>query len=173
MSIIFNKFNDHNSFSDSPTKEQTHKAVSHFLTFNQSFNCLENVSTLINSTPGARLHIPTTKYRIKKLINPHFSIKYYIKCIECKKYSSTSSNKVQCDWCGDVELKRMNSQYFVYLPFADQLKKVILKNFESILSYESHFAANSDIVTDVQDGIQFKNIRKKYPTSFVLSLTII
>lgn len=157
-------------FTDSPITEQTNKTISHFMQFNQSFKSLEGLTALINSTPGAHYQIPSTKYKIKKLINPQFAIQYYVKCIECEKYSVTTSNKVQCE-CA-TQLNRLNSEYFVYLPFASQIKKTILDNFHSILSYRSSFTGNSEIITDVQDGIQFRIIQKKYPESIVLSLTI-
>lgn len=158
-------------FTDSPTTEHAKKAISNFITFNQSFKCLEALSSLVNSTPGALYRIPTTKYKIKKLIDPLFATQYHINCINCDKYSATTTNKVQCESCG-VQLNKSTSQYFVYLPLTAQLKKCIEENFDDIISHRARFTESSDTITDVQDGIQFKAAQKNHPESIVLSLTV-
>lgn len=161
----------HDIFSESPTSQQTKNVVSHFLKFNQSYKSLEGLLNLVNETPGAHYQIPTTTYKIKKLIDPLVTAEYHIKCFICKTYSSTVSNKVLCEKCC-TPLNRADSNFFIFLPFTAQLKKYITEHFEKIISYNKCFDGNSDFVRDVQSGYQFQNCKKKYSKSFVLSLTV-
>lgn len=58
------------------------------------------------------------------------------------------------------------------MPFAIQLKKIILKHFDDIVAYRERLNGNKNGLFDVQDGIQFKATQSKYSDSFVLSLTV-
>lgn len=156
---------------ESPVIQQTKKVVSHFLQFNQSYKCLEETAKLVNSTPGSQYKVPTTIYRIRKMINPLFESKFYLKCLNCKIYTATTSSEIPCDCC-TVLLKRANSIYFVYLPFRVQLEKIVVRYFEDIISYKDSFNGNNEVITDVQDGIEFKKSQDKYNDSFVLPLTV-
>lgn len=162
---------DLNFLDESPAKQQTKKIVSNFLQFNQSYKCLEETAKLVNSTPGIQYKIPTTIYRIKKLINPLFATQFYLKCPKCNTYTTTTSNEVPCDCC-TVLLKRVNSIYFVYLPFTVQLERIIVRHFEDIVLYKESFNDNSEVIADVHDGIEFKRSQHKYKDSFVLPLTV-
>lgn len=156
---------------ESPTRQHTQKVVSHFLKHNQSYKSLEGLAKVVNTTPGAHYQIPTTRYRIQKLIDPLLTPEYYIKCKVCKKYSSTTSNKVPCKACS-LPLKRADSKYFIYLPFTSQLKQSIIEHFENIISYGKCFGDNNLLITDVQSANQFQIAKKKYSKSFLLSLTV-
>lgn len=158
-------------FADSPTAQQTKKAVSQFIQFNQSFKSLEQFTSIVNRTPGARYQLPTTKYKIKKLCFPIFDNEYYIKCSTCMKYTMTTSDKVQCGNCED-SLKRGISEYFVYIPIYPQLEKSIIDNFEEIMSYRERFIETKNVITDIQDASQFKISQEKHSKKIVLSLTV-
>lgn len=97
--------------------------------------------------------------------------KYFIKCSSCMTYMATTSDKVQCDDC-DRELKRGNSEYFVYMPVQPQLKKSINEHFEEIMSYRERFVENKSVITDIQDAKQFKIAQEKHPNAIILSLTV-
>lgn len=84
---------------------------------------------------------------------------------------STTADKVHCTNC-DVELKRANLDYFVYMPLKPQLEKTINDHFEKILSYHKRFIENKNEITDIQDGNQYKNAQKNHPNVIVLSLTV-
>lgn len=104
------------------------------------------------------------------MINPLFVSKFYLKCPKCKTYTATTSSEIPCDCC-TVLLKRANSIYFVYLPFRVQLEKIVVRYFEDIISYKDSFNGNNEVITDVQDGIEFEKSQDKYNNSFVLPLT--
>lgn len=157
--------------AETPIKQQTKLAIMHCINFNQSFKSLEAFTSIINSTPGAQYRIPMTKHKIKKFIDPLFATKYHMKCNECKHYTATESSEVECKWC-ETHLFRSKSDYFTYFPFLPQLKKSILKHFNDIITYKSRFDQNSDVITDVQDGMQFKIAQRNYPEKIVLSLTV-
>lgn len=166
-------FNSHNfhDFAESPTIQQAKTAVSHFIQYNQSYKSLEAFTSIVNSTPGAKYQIPSTTFKIKKLLVPIFVTEYFIKCSSCKKYMATTKDKVQCYDC-NRELKRGNSEYFIYMPVKPQLKKSITEHFEEIMSYRENFAQTKTVITDVQDCNQFKIAQKKHPNAIVLSLTV-
>lgn len=152
--------------------QQTKKVVSHVLQYKQSYKCLEQTSKLLNSTPGAKCHTPTTTYKIKKMINPSISTEFHLKCSNCKTFTPTTSTETVCDLCNQV-LKRTDCKYFVYMSFKTQLEEIVLRHFDEIMQYKESFNNSiSDAITDVQDGIEFKKIQIKYKDFFVLPLTV-
>lgn len=148
----------------SPKGQLIRSVVSHCTKFNQSYKCLENTANLINSTPGAKIRIPSTMYTIKKQVPLLFEPEYYIQCAPCKSYST-----IECELCGK-QLKRANSKYFVYIPLKPQLIKSIHDHFNEIITYDKNFIENSDLIRDMQDGLIYKNVRAKYPNSVILPL---
>lgn len=149
-------FNSHNfhDFAESPTIQQAKTAVSHFIQYNQSYKSLEAFTSIVNSTPGAKYQIPSTTFKIKKLLVPIFVTEYFIKCSSCKKYMATTKDKVQCYDC-NRELKRGNSEYFIYMPVKPQLKKSITEHFEEIMSYRENFAQTKTGVYYSSECVQF------------------
>lgn len=104
-------------------------------------------------------------------MNPIFETEYFIRCSSCMRYMVTTSDRVQCDNC-DKELKRGNSQYFVYMPLKPQLEKSINDHFTDIMLYRERFFKNKNVITDIQDANQFKISQKNHPNVIVLSLTV-
>lgn len=105
------------------------------------------------------------------MINPIFNIEYFIKCSSCKIYTKTLSDKIECNNC-DKHLKRANSEYFVYLPITQQLNKSIDEHFEAIMSYRDRITRNdNNVITDIQDSVQFKKSQCEHSNEIVLSLT--
>lgn len=154
----------------SPRTQHTKQILSHSLHFNQSYSNLQAVSKLVNSTPGARIQLPDTLYRIKKLVPPVIETQYYIQCSDCKDYSMTTTTEVECTTCSKV-LKRAKSEYFVYLPLKPQIMKTINQHFNDIVSY-SQSCSTDDIICDFQDGIVYKKIKAKYPDKIMLPLVV-
>lgn len=132
---------------------------------------MESAAELINSTPGAKIKIPATKFKIKKLINPLYEPIFYVLCPKCKNHSPTVNTTINCESC-NIPLNRAKSKYFVYIPIEDQLKKSINDNFDGIISYSERFSNNGNTITDVQDCYQFKEAQKKHPHSMILSMTL-
>lgn len=145
------------------------KVLAHSLKFKQSYKCLEQTADLINSTPGSLVKIPNTKYKIKKHHPLSLMPQFCIFCSQCKTYSMTSTANAECVMCSQI-LKRADSKYFVFLPLVPQLRKVIHKNFDSILAYEQKMHENSDKIRDVHDGIIYQRAKAKYPNSIILPL---
>lgn len=159
------------SQSEYDINSHTKNVLQHCLHSNQSYENLKNTSKLINATPGAKFHVPTTMHRIKKFFCPILEATFHIWCACCKCYSPATSAIGECQSCS-MKLKRAKTNYFVNLPFEAQFKKSIGDNFDEILSYRRNFLENSDTIRDVHDGIQFKHAQKMYPSSIVLPLTV-
>lgn len=157
----------------SSVKNITANVMSHSIRFNHSYKSLEANAKLINTTPGVKLNIPDTIYRIKKTISPLIPTEYYIKCETCNEYSSTLTDQTKCVSCLSI-LKRAHSKYFVYLSLKPQLKKSIYDYFEDILAYEQSdkFCKNTNFIYDIQNSIQYKRAKEKFPDSTILPMVV-
>lgn len=153
----------------SPKSKITRGVVAHAIRYNESYNAMEAVAKLINSTPGSEHAIPTTKYKIKQAVNGLFQPEYYIKC-SCNNYSVTTEAKTVCKSCHRL-VNRANSPFFVYFPLKVQLAKSINDNFDAIISYNDCMNQSSDTIRDIHDGIEYKKMKKQFPDYFILSLT--
>lgn len=149
----------------------TKRVIKHCLRSNHSYKNVESTTKLINITPGANFHIPTTMHRIKQIFDPLLEAEFHIWCAQCKIFSPTVSKTVECLSCS-INLSRAKSKYFVFLSFETQLKKSIIDNFDEIFSYRNRFMQYSDTIRDVHDCIQYKIAQKKYPNSIILPLTV-
>lgn len=149
------------------------RVLSHSLNFNHSYQALVANTKLINSTPGAKVQIPTTIYRIKKMIPPLIPIEFYIHCNICKEYSMTKAAETECVSCLQT-LKRAESKYFVNLPLKPQLLLSITDHFDDIISYHEseRFNNDSNIIYDIHNSIQYKNAKEKFPDAIVLPLVV-
>lgn len=152
-------------------RDHTKKVVSHALHFNQSYKELEEMAKIINSTPNASIRVPTSKYMLKKSVKQNLSIEYHIRCAECKNttISISSGVLVECETCLK-KISTANSDFFIYIPIEQQLRKIIDEHFYEICSYPS--SVDENFITDVHDGIQFKNASEKYKGSKVLSMVV-
>lgn len=118
-------------------EQQTKQIVSNGLQFNQPYKCIEQTAAIVNNTPNASTRLPRTIYKIKQLIKAPYTLQYYVQCSDCKTYSSSSSNNVnlKCDDC-DADIKRTTSNFFVYIPLEQQIKKYLNEQFNEIMEYE-------------------------------------
>lgn len=150
--------------------------VSHNIQHNQTYESLEKVARIINSTPGAVIQVPATKYKIKKQIDPVFTTEFHIKCTNCKVYEVTTVSKptvsTECKKCG-LRLTTANCDHLVYIPIKEQLSKIIADNYEKILSYHlDRRNSENGCINDIHDSINFKTIQDKYADAIVLSLVV-
>lgn len=131
------------------------------LQFNSPYASLENHSRIINSTPNASIQIPTTKYKLKNIALPQFKMEYHIFCKNCKNYSVTAKNgfQIKCDLCS-VPIGTSVSEFFIYIPLEQQLRKMITENFEEICFENS--SQDNNFISDVHDCIQYKKLSQKY-----------
>lgn len=151
-------------------KEHAGRVLSHMIQFDQSFTCLENNAKIVNSTPNASIRIPTTKYKLKKIIEPQLSFEYHVRCANCKKYSVTfkSGHQFKCDTCS-ATIGTSNSEFFIYIPLERQIRKMITDNFEEVCSYPAY--RDKSVIADVHDCIQYQKVSQKYYGTKILSLT--
>lgn len=147
-------------------KNHLKRVVNHFLNHRQSYSGLEDVCEIVNETTKADSKIPSTKYLIKKMIQPSFQSKIYIECTDCKKTSVATSNSMEC--CGK-RLETSNTNHFITVSLKEQLSRSIQDNFEEIISFIP--SNDQDIICDVHDSIQFRRAQAKHPIK-ILSLTV-
>lgn len=96
---------------------------------------MENMASVINSTPNASIKVPCTKYQIKKMIPSKLQSELHIECSACRNYIlSIGSSNVNCDKCNRT-VSTSNSDYFVYLPIEQQLLLSVERNFNDIAFY--------------------------------------
>lgn len=153
----------------SPKSQITKSMVSNCIHFNHSYKSLEGMAKLINTTSD--ICVQDTKFKIKKMIDPLITTEFYILCDSCQIYSATTATHVKCSRCSQL-LKRVNSKYFVNLPLKTQLIKVIEDHFEDILSYDQKFSGSVSVIRDVQDGLEYRKVKQKYPDYIILSLSV-
>lgn len=130
---------------------------------------MENMAKVVNSTPNASIRIPSTKYKIKKLIEPNFKSETYIKCNKCLNHTPTSTNEIECKFC-HTPIKTANSEFFVYIPVEQQFKQSIEENFDEIMSY--HVVQHEKEITDIHNCKLFAQAQKKHPFAILLPLVI-
>lgn len=105
---------------------------------------MENMAKVVNASPNASIHIPTTKYKLKKLIQPIIKSETHIKCNKCSNYCPSSTNEIVCKFCNSSS-KTSNSDYFVYIPIEQQIKQSIEANIDKVLDYHSAVQSNEEI----------------------------
>lgn len=149
----------------------TKKIVRHSLNHKQSYQGLEDLAKILNSTPGGTVQIPVTKYKIKKMILPLVKTEFYMQCASCKEYTMSHTSTAECHSCMNI-LKTAHSKYFTYLPIKPQLMNTLNKHIDDIVAYDQNFQVFEGTIRDVQDGLQYRKIRENYPDSIVLSLSV-
>lgn len=146
------------------------KIIGHHLCFNGSYRSLESMAKIVNSTPGSTIKIPSTKYLIKKCMQPKFELEIHIKCRSCLNYLANSHSAARCELC-DVPIKTTDSDYFVYISLAKQLENSLKNNIDEILSYNA-YERQENVMRDIFDSNMFMQIKERYTGYIILPLTI-
>lgn len=157
-------------FSD----KNTRRAVSFYSDTNISVRNLTRTAQLLNESLGSSFHVPTSHKKLLKSVDPCYQFELHIKCTTCKIYTSTESpnhKTVLCAKCQKV-LRKEKMNYFVYIPFEQQIRSMIQKNLNQIIEYNKKFANESSIIIDVQSSNVHKKIAAKHPNSVILSLVL-
>lgn len=128
------------------------------------------MAKIINCTPESTVQVPTTKYLIKKCLQPEFELETHIKCHRCLNFFGSSKNQTRCDSC-DISIKTSNSEYFIYISIKKQLEHSIKKHIEEIVSYNTH-ERQENVMRDIFDTKMFMQIQKKYAGYIILPLII-
>lgn len=151
-------------------KDHTSQVLSHFLQFNGSFQSMENMASIVNSTPNASIKVPSSKYLIKKAIPPAITSEIHIECSNCQNYIASASSNTSCDEC-NRNINTSSSDYFVHLPIKQQLILSIERNFDEI-SFYSSTVTQSDQMCDIHNAQIFKSAQEYFPNSILLPLII-
>lgn len=156
--------------SNPRTQRQTNHMVGHYLKHNQSYVSLEEMARIMNMMENASIRVPDTKYKIMKQVHPQFTAEFQLLCARCGNYTPTCEKKVQCvnTSCANM-LCTSNSKYFVYLRLKRQLENSINEHWDEIMKNQMSM---DNIMTDVHDAIQFKNVATKFEGFKVLSLAV-
>lgn len=156
-----------------PEVQLTKEVVAHSIRFNQSYNAMEGVAKLVNSTPGKICAVPDTKHNIGRAVKGLFQTEFCIECKTCGGYTATTNIETKCNTktCRRL-VSRVKSPYFVNFPLRIQLLKSINEHFDTILSYNDQMSEPSDDIRDIHDGIAFRKVKEQFPDFFVLSLAV-
>lgn len=127
---------------------------------------VNDIIPILNSVPGASIEIPNDKRYMNKNTEFIYEIKFYAKCVKCKELGLCGA---QCDKCGIV-LKKTETDYFIYIPVGQQIKKTLVDNLMEIKQYINR--PRNGKITDIDDGKVQKEIISKNPDKNVLSLTL-
>lgn len=131
---------------------------------------MEKFAQVLNETPDASIRVPSTRYKIKKLIKPKFSTEIHMKCNQCLKFTGAEKNETECVNCG-ITLKTSDSTYFMYFPVKQQIGHNIALHIDEILEYCLKVLEENEI-TDIHNASIFKNLQKKYPNHKILPLVV-
>lgn len=153
-------------------EEYIHNVLSYYSHSNISLRNMKKTAELINMTPGADTTIPTTQHMLKKVIRPCYDYFIHIECQMCKIFTPTESKetRVQCEKC-ERSLQKKKSNYFVFIPFAQQMISVVSENVDKIIKYNEK-CVNANGMIDIQNGNIFKKAAAKFPESIILSLVL-
>lgn len=154
--------------------QQTNKIVNHGLKFNGSYRSLEHVSKVVNSTPNAAVKVPSTIYKIKQLLVPVFESTIHIKCKKCFNYISINNSEGECVVCNSW-VKAIDSDYFTYIPIKEQIIHSLSNDIDDIIDYYQTVCIDNvweNEMRDIHNSLAFQNAKKKYPSHFILPLTI-
>lgn len=148
------------------------RVMNHHLTFGGSYNSLVfNANDVVNRTPNASIKIPSTKYKIKKFMQPIYELQIHIKCKQCINYIKSVTANTQCDLC-QAPVKSIDSDYFHYIPIKQQIMQNIKVYFADIMAHYSSATSTQNEITDIQSAENFKNAQKMYPKHMILPLIV-
>lgn len=154
--------------------KQIGKCLENTLDFNSPLTCLRKNIEIINDTPGIKVELPATMFKIRKTIKPAFRHEFHYACHLCENYTlddrKCKSDQIACDYC-DGTIKKSSHNFFVYIPLKQQLMASIEKNWESILDFKCR-KRDTKFISDIHDGVICQNIDTNFPNTFNLSLLL-
>lgn len=163
LSISSSEFNEAAPLND------TTDIVRFYSKHNATLSALKDAFTLAGKQKST--------YFIKKDIERHVGYNYFfhIWCDRCKAYKAFSrhTKKKTCFDC-IKEMKLKETNYFVFIPLKQQLKKIVDRYKDEISKYHNEKSANNihSNITDIHDGSMFQNILRELPDKFPLSLVL-
>lgn len=140
---------------------------------NLSKVAIEDIAKLVNSVPGAKIQIPTTKHLIFQEFSKNSSniVNKHILCPRCKDYSRFAYANCVDPKCTSCENDLSKSDFFfVHISIETQLKKIVQYNFDDITAYRQKVSTKKcENICDVYDGQVLKNMRT---FNFIYSITL-
>lgn len=117
---------------------------------------------LINDKPMNCRTLPTCKEQILKCMKRPSTINpiYYTYCPSCNQFTenrSTKNDQRYCSHC-ESELRPSETNFSVYLPIEEQIKKSITANW----NYFSKNENSNGNITDICDGEILKEVENKF-----------
>lgn len=169
----FNISNEGINLIETDRESLLNKLMQLYLKHNLSKAAVEDIAVVMNSVPGAKIKIPTTKYLLFKefLANNSHNVNKLILCNRCKQYSAFLFGSVcglKCDSCkGDLS---KNNFFFVHISAESQLKRIVENYYDEIKHFRGRFSNNQcDDICDAYDG---QVIRKMETLNFIYSLSL-
>lgn len=148
------------------------RIMCHHLMFGGSYRSLEyNANEVVNRTPNASIKVPSTKYKIKKFLEPIFKSEIFIKCNRCSDYVPSLKSNTTCQLC-QSSIRTTNSDYFIYIPVKQQIEHKLKLNLNEILAYNSTVHLQNNEIKDIHNAEAFKSAQKMYPKHFILPLIV-
>lgn len=148
------------------------RVLNHNLRFGGSYQSLVyNANDVVNRTPNASIKIPSTKYKIKKYMEPIFKSEIHIKCRQCSNYIASFKSNTKCIWCQAL-IKTTDLDYFHYIPVKQQIEHKLKINMAEILTYYSVVLGKHNEITDIHNAEAFKNAQNIYPNHVILPLIV-
>lgn len=149
--------------------------IKYFVDNNTSLFELERLAKLLNSMPGARIILPTTRYLLMIEMQSRcvYDCTTYIYCKKCSVYSKKtffSPDECLCkQCCAQIHSKSSNS--FIYISLEAQIRSIMLHNWKSVIEYlQAIREKTSDEIEDVYDGKILQKVMKD--NEYFLSLTV-
>lgn len=132
-----------------------------------TINCLRDTHRLLKT--------PTSDYKIRKQFTAfmQYEYKYFIYCSKCKLYIGIDSN-VDTRICTNCEdhLKLTETNFFVYIPIKQQIMSTLLIHYENIMKYKAEMEMSEVFMSDIHNGLVFKNIHRVYKETDIVPLSL-
>lgn len=145
----------------SAVNTQIHKISRVQIKHKISYEGTREVIELINNIPDAAIRLPENKRSLQQ-ISCDSSILQPIFLVFCKTCDELVESGGKCVGCGSTMLKNTKkNDFLVHFPILPQIFRILKMHSSEIMDY-LHREHHDDIISDIDDGQLFKNLRNKY-----------
>lgn len=150
-----------------PLTKTLNAVMSNKAASNSTLKSAQNVAKLINELPGSPVNLPTNINSLKKSATMRFEREYHLFCAGCTEFCDRNN------WCKKCKLttKKNKTNFIIYIPLKQQIKAIIDKYFDEIISYMNRNRC-AEKISDVDDGKLMLSLRQKNPGTIILGFTI-
>lgn len=148
-----------------------------FMRHNLTFVALEDLLKLINKILQFN-SLPTTKYKFFKLFSKH-KAKHVFFCKGCSNelellddFNDKTGTQILCQVCATNNYCSSNKSdnFFITLPIKERLEEIVSKKLEHLTNRTP--PNNSNTISDITDGMLYKNLKSFGIRSNVHRLTL-